>query len=142
MIDNKWSRHRSWIEDPRRNSVGDTGVVGRKVGIGEWSGGWVVGRVDMLTGGGRYSLLILTPPRGGFAGGLLPSAKEVVLGRPLILKPGAEEAPPGRAAIRAAALLPLAAAWSPALSPARAASFSFSSQIPHKEGPGNNALSS
>lgn len=33
-----------------------------------------------------YLLLIFMPPRGGFVGGLLPSAKEVVLGRPLILK--------------------------------------------------------
>ncbi|KAK2586411.1 hypothetical protein KPH14_010696 [Odynerus spinipes] len=88
----------------------------------------------------RYSLLIFMPPRGGFAGGLLPSAKEVVLGRPLILKPGAEEAPPGRAALAAvgaAALLPLAAACSAG----RAASFSFSSRTPHKERPGSASSS-
>lgn len=41
-----------------------------------------------------YLLLIFMPPRGGFAGGLLPSAKEVVLGRPLILKPLATAPPP------------------------------------------------
>lgn len=41
-----------------------------------------------------YLLLIFMPPRGGFAGGLLPSAKEVVLGRPLILKPLSTAPPP------------------------------------------------
>lgn len=33
----------------------------------------------------RYLLLIFMPPRGGFKGCLVPSAKDVVLGRPLIL---------------------------------------------------------
>lgn len=34
--------------------------------------------------GGAHLLLIFSPPRGGFSGCLLPSAKEVVLGRPLM----------------------------------------------------------
>lgn len=34
--------------------------------------------------GGVHLLLIFIPPRGGFKGCLLPSAKDVVLGRPLI----------------------------------------------------------
>ena len=41
-----------------------------------------------------YLLLIFIPPRGGFAGCLLPSAKEVVLGRPLILKLSRPPPPP------------------------------------------------
>lgn len=36
----------------------------------------------------NYLLLIFTPPRTGFGGCLLPSANEVVLGRPLIVTPG------------------------------------------------------